>query len=312
MEHLRIDHQPSPVVGEGIVQSMFHYVFVRGRCSLVELFPIYARKEGFLEGLANLLAQKKLFTDLKSIWAREKQVVFSETPLSGVEESDDAVLGILNRQRHVVGDQFTFEGAIHINRDFQLQWQKMTLRPGDHFFLGHFYDFRGRIYPKGHILTYQGTDFQKSLVRCEEYEIPADTTLVMGLRQIRREITATNLTPQEWLLVDTARSYGLDKETWSSRLTWAASHRSMEEGAKEPFLYRSAHIASQSDITNHLVSLDATASGIQCLALMAQDFDSALAVNLGTDEVRNPYQKVKDHMGVAYPYDRVKKALMTL
>lgn len=171
MEHLRIDAQYAPTIGEGIIQEIFHYVYVRGRCSLVELFPIFARKKGFLQCLESLLAQKKLFTDLKAIWAREKQVVFNETPLSEPEDTTDPVLIILNNMQHVVGADFNYENSIHINRDFQLQWMKMTLQLGDEFHLGHFFDFRGRIYPKGHILTYQGTDFQKSLIRSKPYII---------------------------------------------------------------------------------------------------------------------------------------------
>jgi hypothetical protein len=171
MEHLRIDHQKSPLIGEGLTQDIYHYVYVRGRCSLVELFPLYARRDGFLAVLEDLLVRKLLFTDLKSIWARERQVIFTATPLSQPEETQDTVLSILNNQKHVVGANFTYDGAAHINRDFQLQWYKITLQPDEEFFLDHFYDFRGRIYPKGHIMTYQGTDFQKSLVRSETYEI---------------------------------------------------------------------------------------------------------------------------------------------
>lgn len=172
MEHLRLDNQTSPVVGEGLTQEIFHYVYVRGRCSLVELFPRYARREGFLEVLSSLLEAKKLFTDLNSIWARDKQVIFTATPLSAPEKSEDRVLSILNNQKHFVGENFTFENAININRDFQKQWYKLMMQPGTSFYLDHFYDDRGRIYPKGHILTYQGTDFQKSLIRCDEYDIP--------------------------------------------------------------------------------------------------------------------------------------------
>lgn len=121
----------------------------------------------------------------------------------------------------------------------------------------------------------------------------------------------TELTAREWLLCDVARSYGMDKSTWEERLSWALSHRDALPGAKEPFLYASALEASKAVTTDHLISLDATASGIQCLALMAQDADSALAVNLGaTDAVMNPYQAVHTHMG-SYPYEKVKKALMT-
>lgn len=173
MEHLRLDNQRSPAVSlDQLTQQIYHYVYVRGRCSLVELFPIFARKEGFLTKLESLLVQKLLFTDLKSIWAREKQVIFTETPLSQPEESESTVLNILNQQKHYVGKDFDYAHAIYINRDFQLQWHKMTLKPDDEFFLGHFEDFRGRIYCKGHILSYQGTDFQKSLIRCSHYTVP--------------------------------------------------------------------------------------------------------------------------------------------
>lgn len=171
MEHLRLDNQTSPVIGEGLLQEIFHYVYVRGRCSFIELFPLFARREGFQDVVVTLLRSKKLYTDLNSIWAREKQIIFSATPLSMPEENEDRVLSILNNQRHIVGENFTHGGAININRDFQLQWYKINMQPNTSFHLGHFYDSRGRIYPKGHILTYQGTDFQKSLVRCEEYQI---------------------------------------------------------------------------------------------------------------------------------------------
>lgn len=120
-----------------------------------------------------------------------------------------------------------------------------------------------------------------------------------------------NFTPRQWLEMDMARSYGLDKASWAERLVWATNNPTFVEGAKEPFLYKSAltacQQASQGLPVDHLISLDATASGIQCLALMAQDAESAAAVNLGTDKVNNPYQRVKDHMG-DYPYEKVKKA----
>ncbi len=294
MEHLRLDNQRSPAVSlDPDTQHIYHYVYIRGRCSLVELFPIFARKEGFLEKLETLLVQKHLFTNLKSIWAREKQVVFTETPLTKPEESGKWVLDALNNQTHVVGDWFDYEHSKFINWDFQLQWQKMTMKPGDRFYLGHFEDFRGRIYCKGHILTYQGTDFQKSLIRCEPYQAAHDL---------------------EILHMDVARSYGLDKATWAERLQWSLQHPEFQSGAKEPFLYKSAWEALQKaqrgELIDHLVSLDATASGIQCLSLMAQDSVSARAVNLGTDVVNNPYREVQQQMG-PYDYERVKRATMT-
>jgi hypothetical protein len=256
----------------------------------VELFPIFARKDGFLEKLESLLVQGLLTTDLKSIWARERQILFKETPLSTPEEADDWVLDALNQQVHVVGKDFDYAHAINIDRNFQLQWHAMTMKPGDRFHLGHFEDFRGRIYCKGHILTYQGTDFQKSLIRCEPYQ--ADI---------------------KWLHMDVARSYGLDKATWEERLEWSLSNPMLQEGAKEPFLYKSAWLALQDALAghpvDHLVSLDATASGIQCLSLMAQDAGSAMKVNLGSDRVHNIYREVQREF--PKDYEDVKQATMT-
>ena len=295
MEHMRLDHQRSPAVTlDPDTQHIFHYVWIRGRCSLVELFPVFARKvEGFLAKLESLLVQGHLHTDLKSIWARERQITFNETPLSTPEESASPILSRLNQQKHVVGSRFTFQDVIHINRDFQMQWHAIPLKPGDEFYLGHFEDFRGRIYCKGHIFTYQGTDFQKALVRCEPYNASGEL---------------------DWLHMDVARSYGLDKATWAERLQWSLTHPEFQRGAKEPALYQSAYEALQKarrgEPIDHLVSLDATASGIQCLSLMAQDSESARAVNLGTQEVNNPYRRVKEHMG-NYDYERVKQATMT-
>jgi hypothetical protein len=92
------------------------------------------------------------------------------------------------------------------------------------------------------------------------------------------------------------------------------NHPELQRGAKDPFSYKSAWEALQKaragQPIDHLISLDATASGIQCLALMAQDAASAEAVNLGTDHVNNPYRRVKDHMG-NYDYEMVKQATMT-
>lgn len=307
MEHLRLDNQRSPAVSlDPDTQHIYHYVYIRGRCSLVELFPIFARRvDRFLEKLESLLAQQLLFTDLKSIWARDRQIIFKETPLSTPEESEDWVLNVLNHQRHVVGEDFTFQGAININRDFQKQWHSMTMKPGDTFYLGHFEDFRGRIYCKGHILTYQGTDFQKSLIRCEPYDVEQSTHI--------GDIGPDNASPMDWLMVDVARSYGLDKATWAERWQWTMEHPEFQQGAKEPFLYKSAYEALEKayrgEPIDHTVSLDATASGIQCLSLMAQDSKSALGVNLGSDRVHNIYRNVQAEMGGEY--EAVKQATMT-
>jgi hypothetical protein len=308
MEHLRLDNQRSHAVSlDPDTQHIFHYVWIRGQCSLVELFPIFARRvEGFLEKLETLLVQGHLRTDLKSIWARERQIIFKETPLSQPEESNSWVIKALNDQVHMVGNDFNYTNAIYIDRNFQLQWHTMTMKPGDKFYLGHFEDFRGRIYCKGHILSFQGTDFQKSLIRCEPYYVEHSTAI--------GPMSPDNASPMDWLFMDVARSYGLDKATWGERFEWAWKNPKPQQGAKDPFLYKSAcealEQAENSKDLDHLISLDATASGIQCLALMSQDSDSAMAVNLGSDRVHNIYRDVQREMG-PHDYEAVKQATMT-
>jgi hypothetical protein len=118
----------------------------------------------------------------------------------------------------------------------------------------------------------------------------------------------------DWLHMDVARSYGLDKATWQERLQWSLANPGLQQGAKEPFLYKSAHEALQrayrGEAIDHVISLDATASGIQCLSLMAQDGESARRVNLGSDRVNNVYRDVQAEMG-PFDYERTKRATMT-
>lgn len=80
----------------------------------------------------------------------------------------------------------------------------------------------------------------------------------------------------EYLLIDAANAFGLDKETFDKRLGWARANftqleRFIEE-ADEPLLYLKAvqtiRAVQRGEATGHLVELDATTSGIQFMSAL--------------------------------------------
>ena len=76
-----------------------------------------------------------------------------------------------------------------------------------------------------------------------------------------------HFTGSQYLQIDLANCYGLDRLTWDERLFWADEHESMLEqldsSAKSPILFRKAvrawrdHQAGKA--VNHIIGLDATA-----------------------------------------------------
>ncbi|AGH57559.1 RNA polymerase [Pseudoalteromonas phage pYD6-A] len=80
----------------------------------------------------------------------------------------------------------------------------------------------------------------------------------------------------EYLLIDAANAFGLDKEIYSKRLGWArANFNQLErfiEEADEPLLYmkavQSIRAVQRGEAIGHLVELDATTSGIQFMSAL--------------------------------------------
>lgn len=100
----------------------------------------------------------------------------------------------------------------------------------------------------------------------------------------------------QYLMMDIASSFGLDKATWNARLAWFEQHRNQIEnlpqpelvkfcrGAEEPAQALAGILAYRKTIageaTGYLCGLDATASGLQLLALLAGDEQAARICNL--------------------------------
>lgn len=95
-------------------------------------------------------------------------------------------------------------------------------------------------------------------------------------------------TPIQYIMIDIASNYGLDKETWETRLDWFKEHEanieSMVAEADEPALFfagvQAYRKAQRGEEINYPISLDATASGAQILALLSGCERSAMLSNV--------------------------------
>jgi DNA-directed RNA polymerase len=193
----------------------------------------------------------------------------------------------------------------------------------DRFFIPWSFDYRGRAYPIPSFLTPQDTDFGKSLIRS------ADESYITE-------------SGKKWLAFQVATTFGLDKETMANRLLWAAHNHSLItrvatepidnigdwEGADEPwqFLaaceeYHACVITKTRTTTGLFVATDATCSGLQILAGLARDKETAQLVNvLPSERPQDAYQVVADtakpncpmHIREVMDRKTVKRTVMTI
>lgn len=132
-------------------------------------------------------------------------------------------------------------------------------------------------------------------------------------------------TGTEYLKIDIANCFGLDKETWDDRLKWVATNEPnlelLASGAESPILFRKAvralRAVQKGEPTNHVMGLDATASGLQIMGALSGCYNTAIAVNLvNTGRREDVYGSISDFMntipGVRVTRKRVKKPIMTV
>ena len=167
----------------------------------------------------------------------------------------------------------------------------------ERFFIPWSFDYRGRAYPIPAFLTPQDTDFGKSLLRF------ADESF---------------MTPEaeQWLAFQVATTYGLDKAPMVERLEWVKNNTTLItnvatdpitylpdwEVADEPWQFLAAcdeyyHcvIACDRQHTGLAVATDATCSGLQILAGLARDANTARLVNvLPSDRPQDAYRVVSE------------------
>ena len=94
--------------------------------------------------------------------------------------------------------------------------------------------------------------------------------------------------PTEYLKIDIANSFGLDKQSWNERLNWFEANESdldsLISQAEEEALFYAGVQAYRATLRNepigYPISLDATASGTQILALLSGCRDTAKLCNV--------------------------------
>lgn len=133
-------------------------------------------------------------------------------------------------------------------------------------------------------------------------------------------------TGKEYLAIDAANHFGLDKEDWDVRLKWFNDNKPNLEKlivrAEEPALYFAAVKAyckaEKGQIVTYPISLDATSSGIQILAALTGDRKAATICNVvdagnRRDAYTGLYQAMCDKIGDGTKIGRkeTKQAIMT-
>ena len=133
-------------------------------------------------------------------------------------------------------------------------------------------------------------------------------------------------TGKEYLKIDIANNMGLDKEDWDVRLAWFDENEhhldTLVKQAEEPALFFAGITAWQKvckgDPTGYPISLDATSSGIQLLAVLTGDRKAAALCNVidtghREDAYTALYQSMLDRIGDNAKITRkdTKAAIMT-
>ena len=137
----------------------------------------------------------------------------------------------------------------------------------------------------------------------------------------------------QYLMIDIANSFGLDKKTWNERLGWFECNQNnlhdLMSQAEEPALFfagvQAYEMALAGKAIGYPISLDGTTSGIQILSVLTGDASAASLCNVipgDTDERMDGYTVIYEAMcqrmeALDQPVgsierDNVKRAIMTL
>lgn len=135
-----------------------------------------------------------------------------------------------------------------------------------------------------------------------------------------------HFTGKQYLKIDIANNFGLDKAEWDDRIAWFDQNEqqlhSLVPQAEEPALFYAGILAWEAakagKPSGYPISLDATCSGIQILACLAGDRSAAEICNVvdtgkREDAYTSIYQDMVNELGETARIDRkqTKKAIMT-
>ena len=131
----------------------------------------------------------------------------------------------------------------------------------------------------------------------------------------------------EYLMIDAANCWGLDKEVYEVRIQWTKDNldnlEAMALDADNLHRYNKAVIAirkaQRKEPSGHLVGFDAICSGLQIMSAITGCYDGAAATGLiHQDQRSNAYKIVTDTMNTLLPnavgvsLQEAKEATMTL
>lgn len=126
----------------------------------------------------------------------------------------------------------------------------------------------------------------------------------------------------DYLRIDIANCFGLDKETWDDRLLWLHTNESklseLVSEADEPYMMAKAILAYKDALQGreigHNMFLDATASGISIMAVLSGCYETAKKVNLvNTGNREDVYSNVMGEMNkLLHENDYVDRKLIKL
>ena len=198
----------------------------------------------------------------------------------------EVLLNEVNSNTAMDQDQFITIASEYIGQEFYFVWR---------------FDKRGRSYSSGYDLNIQSNEYGKALLSLAKKE----------------PITGLN-----FLKIAIAGHYGLDRLTWKERIDWfdAQNDTFDTSEADEPILARKALRAYQDALdgkeSGYVMSLDATASGLQVMAALTGCKKTAKAVNMVDPTQRmDIYTQVADSMAdilnEPVPRALVKKPVMT-
>ena len=172
---------------------------------------------------------------------------------------------------------------------------------GQHFYFVWRYDSRGRSYSSGYDLNLQSNEYGKAMLSLHKKEL----------------ITPHGL-PNLYIAI--ANHAGKDKLTWKERHDWAKAQKINKIKWKEPILGRKAVRALKDTIegkpTGYVMSIDATSSGIQIMAILSGCEQTGKLVNCIDPDIRHDlYDNVAQMMNkkLSKPVSRtiIKQCTMT-
>jgi len=142
---------------------------------------------------------------------------------------------------------------------------------GSHFYFVWRYDCRGRSYSSGYHLNLQNNEYGKALLSLHKKEV----------------ISKQNIAN---LYISIANLAGKDKLTWAKRMDWASKQDLDNIKWEKPILGRKAVRAlrdtQEGKPTGYVMSLDATSSGIQIMAVISGCRETAKYVNCINPNIR--------------------------